>query len=218
MLSSHGASAAACARLRKRTALSLAAFAAALVFCLPASAGIRIITESPRGRIFRGIYDLMPPCWHASGNVLVREVTDYEMDMLVGEDESRRDANDDSVVDGYYQPGKGDDMPTITLRRSIRDGSAELVFAHEYGHYVWDNKLTEKQRSEYRRIWAKQQRAGKLVTEYAADCVEEGFSEAVSHFLLRPSVLKRRDEASYHFVQVTIDDGMKHYRQANAGH
>ncbi len=201
-------------RSRIRTALSLAA-AAALFLALPASAALRIISESPRGRLFKEIYDQLPPCWKASRSVLVREVSDFEMDLLVGEDEMRREGADDSIVDGYYQPGKGDELPTITLRRSIRDGAAELVFAHEYAHYLWDSKLNDKQRADYRKLWSKQERAGKLVTQYAGDCAEEGFSEAVSHFLLRQSVLKRRDDASYRFVQGLIDEGMKRQRTAN---
>ena len=213
MVSSQG-SGSPLGRSRIRTALSLTALAALFV-AVPASAALRIITESPRGRLFKQVYDQLPPCWKATRSVLVREVSDMEMDLLVGEDEMRRE-QDDSIVDGYYQPAKGDALPTITLRRTIRDGAAELVFAHEYAHYVWDSKLTDKQRMDYRRIWSKQERAGKLVTQYAADCVEEGFSEAVSHFLLRQSVLKRRDDASYRFVQEAIEEGMKRHRAASS--
>ena len=205
-------------RRRLRTAFSLSVFLALVLLCLSPGAfgALRIITESPRGRVFKNIYDMLPVCWKANRAVLVREVSDYEMDLLVGDDELRRAEDDDSVVDGYYQPGRGEDMPTITLRRTIRDGAAELVFVHEYAHYIWDNKLTEKQRVEYRRIWDRQERAGRLVTDYAGECVEEGFSEAVSHFILRQPLLKRRDEASFRFVQTAINDGLKHHRQANA--
>jgi hypothetical protein len=98
----------------------------------------------------------------------------------------------------------------------MRNAAAELVFAHEYAHFIWDSHLSERQRGDYRRIWAKQEALGKLVTQYAADCPEEGFSEAVSHFLLRQSVLKRRDDASFRFVQIAIEDGMKRHRQTIA--
>jgi hypothetical protein len=164
--------------------------------------------------MFKAVYELFPPCWRALRPVLVREVTDSEMDMLVCDEDAGRESEDDSVVDGYYQPGRGGEMPIITLRRSIRDAAAEMVFAHEYAHYIWDHKLSERERSEFTRIWTKQERAGSLVTEYAADSVEEGFSEAVSYYILRQSVLKRRDDPSFRFVQLVIDEGMKHLRKS----
>ena len=203
------------ARTQVRTSLAVAALAALLV-SFPAAASLRIATESPRARIFKAIYDQFPICWRATRLVVVREVSDADMDFLVGEEEEwRREGRDDSIVDGYYQPGRRGEAPTITLRKSMKDGAAELVFAHEYAHYIWDVFLTNRQKADYLRIWDKQVMPGMLVTEYAGESVEEGFSEAVSHYLLRPQVLKRRDEASFKFVQEAIAEGLRRRRAMN---
>ena len=199
---------------RHLAGISVALTLTILFLAIPAAATLRLMTDSPRGRVFKSVYDMFPTCWKALRPVLVREVTDEEMDMLVGEEEDGRESEDDSVVDGYYQPGRGSESPIITLRRSIRDTAAEMVFAHEYAHYIWDHKLSERQRGDYARLWNKLERSGGLVTEYAADSVEEGFSEAVSYYVLRPSVLKRRDEQSFRFVQALAEDGMRHMRKS----
>jgi hypothetical protein len=203
------------ARARLRTALAFAALAA-LVVSLPAAATLRVTPESPRGRLFKSVYDQLPPCWKANRVVVLREVSDADMDFLVGEEEEwRREGTDDSIVDGYYQPGRRGEAPIITLRKSMKDGAAEMVFAHEYAHYIWDVFLTNRQKADYLKIWDQQAISEKLVTTYAGESVEEGFSEAVSHYLLRPQLLKKRDEASYKFVQEAIAEGIRRRRAMN---
>src|SRR5437870_4366735 len=143
--------------IARQAFLALCVSLLATLLALPAAGALRIVSESPRTRVFRDVYEMLPACWKENRPVVVREVSDIDMDLLVGDDE--REQRSDSVIDGYYQPGRGDGWPTITLRRSLRDGSAELVFAHEYAHYIWDAKLSEKQRADYRRVWSRQQRA-----------------------------------------------------------
>jgi len=171
----------------------------------PASASLRINGYSPHASLWKRLYDKMPEVWKGRGDIIIREVSDSEMDQLVAEDEDDRGSggkNDDSVVDGYYHEGKGnrDDIPTITLRRTMPDDEAAFVFTHEYGHYVWYKILTRQQRSDYVNLWRSLKRSGELITRYAADSDEEGFAEAFAHFLRKPGRLRNLDPRSYRFI------------------
>jgi FPC/CPF motif-containing protein YcgG len=65
---------------------------------------------------------------------------------------------------------------------------------------IWDEVLTRNDRREYGSIWSSQRRRRSLVTEYAADSVEEGFAEAIAAYIRTPEKLRRRDLDSWQFV------------------
>jgi hypothetical protein len=124
--------------------------------------------------------------------VLVREISDQEMDDLVAEDseQAARQDDDDSIVDGiflYDDEGR----PTITLRRSLSPADAPLVFAHELGHLVWDTHLTAGERGRFTAAYKQSKSAKRLVTDYAGESAEEGWAEAFSFFVLKPDTLRR---------------------------
>lgn len=50
---------------------------------------------------------------------------------------------------------------------------------HEYGHYVWYEKLTETQRQDFTLCWEKSLRK---VTSYAHYNVKEGWAEAYAYY------------------------------------
>ncbi len=169
----------------------------------PADAALRMDTGSLHAPIWRKVYNDLPASWRSDKPIRVEEITDLAMAQLTAEGDSGRNGHGDaeSVVDGCFrQSDDRDDSPIITLRESLRGEDAELVFAHEYSHFIWDEKLTDTQRRSYTALWRAQKRAGHLVTRYAADSVEEGFAEAASFFLRRPSVLRSRDPASGRFL------------------
>ncbi|HLK57613.1 MAG TPA: hypothetical protein VKU00_13695 [Chthonomonadaceae bacterium] len=175
------------------------------LFAYPHSAlaELRIDTETPHAATWRKIYEQLPDAWKSSRIVVVREVSDAEMERLVAQTEggSNNRSDDGSVVDGVFQPGeKEEDPDTITLRESLRGSEVDMVFTHEYGHFVWDIRMTRAQRDQYRRIWKVQKHQGSLVTRYAGDSPEEGFAEAFAYFLRKSSVLKRRDADSWNFL------------------
>ncbi len=91
-------------------------------------------------------------------------------------------------------------MSRITLLQTLRGEEAELVFAHEYGHYVWDRMLSLQDRADYRRAWTKEKRARRLVTRYAGEDEEEGFAEDFAHYILKLDVLRRRAPESSSFL------------------
>src|SRR5205807_9417310 len=92
------------------------------------------------------------------------------------------------------------DIPTITLRRTMPEDEAAFVFTHEFGHFVWYKILTRQQRTDYMSLWRSLKRSGELVTRYAGDSDEEGFAEAFAHFLRKPSRLRSLDPRSYRFL------------------
>jgi hypothetical protein len=154
------------------------------------------------------LYEELPSPWKSRAVVVVREVTDREMVRLVEEhgDTSSRDSEDDDSVQGFFEyAGPREDTPTIVLRESLSDAEASFVFTHEYGHFVWEEKLTRRDQDDYFRIWNRQRRARRLVSGYSEDSVVEGFAEALAHYLRRPSQLHRRDMDSEEFLRDWLD-------------
>ena len=178
-----------------------------LVFVLsgwPACATLRITIGSPHASLWQRIYDQIPEVFKSHSSVLIKEVSDEEMEDLVGEHERDLQHNGSSqgVVDAFYQSAQSerDPTPSITIRRALPEYSAQFIFTHEYGHFVWYEKLSRSQRSEYKRIWREQKRAGSLVTRYAGEDEYEGFAEAFAFYLRSPAKLRRIDAESWHFL------------------
>jgi hypothetical protein len=168
-----------------------------------ACAELRIDHDTTHAAIWRKIYQQLPDAWKSSRIVVVQEVTDSEMEHIVAQSQGGNNNSEDdgSVVDGCFQPGeKEGDPDTITLRESLRGSEAELVFTHEYGHFVWDARMTRAQRDQYRRLWRVLKHQGHLVTRYAGDSPEEGFAEAFAYFLRRSLTLRSRDADSWNFL------------------
>ncbi|HLV81765.1 MAG TPA: hypothetical protein VKT32_15870 [Chthonomonadaceae bacterium] len=168
------------------------------------AAGLRIAYGAPHAALWKRIYDRIPAPWKTDRPLLVREISDDEMEALVERSGGYSNPEDAAtVVDGcYLDGGDTEEEPAcITLRETLNGANAGLVFAHEYGHYVWDDLLTESQRARYARLWRVQKRARHLVTGYAGYAEEEGFAEAFSYFVLRPELLRHRDSASWQFLQ-----------------
>jgi len=165
--------------------------------------------ETGRASLWRRLYDEMPAAWKSRSVVVVREVPDREMDRLVreGDDPPSRDPNREDEVQGFFEyAGPRQETPTIVLRESLGDSEAAFVFTHEYGHFIWEEKLTRREQDEYYRVWNRQRRGRRLISAYAADSVVEGFAEAFAHFLRRPSLLHRRDIDSEEFLQDWLDE------------
>lgn len=175
----------------------------------PVSAELLIAEDQPHAALWKQLYSQLPDVWKTDTHVVVKEVSSAEMAHLVAQVEGGDNREDDnSVVDGCYEPGARDGEPdTITLLSSLKGLDAELVFTHEYGHFVWDNLLTRSQRNQYRQIWKRQKASGHLVTRYAGDDVEEGFAEAFAYYLRRPATLKRRDTGSCKFLNGVLPGG-----------
>ena len=169
-----------------------------------ARATLRVRDDARHAEQWFRLYDELPSPWKTRRAVLLREMSPRDITRLAARLGDREaDHNEDSVVDGCYQNGEaGDDgPPIITVCDTLRGDQAALVFAHEYGHFVWDELLTEEQRGRYARVWRIQKRAHHLVTEYARESDEEGFAEAFAYFARHPSQLARKDAASTLFLR-----------------
>ena len=103
---------------------------------------------------------------------------------------------DEGEIDGVFE----DDPPRITLRVPEGEEPDTYTFAHEYGHYVWYDLLTNADRDRYAAVYKKQKAAHHLVTRYAQTDAEEGFAEAFSFYVSEPPLLRHRDSASYQFL------------------
>jgi len=196
-------------RQKARASRVLAAMCLILVVIVcsgwPARATLRIATGCPHGSLFQRIYEQFPEVFKSRSTLLVREVSDEEMDQLVGEHERDLQHNgnsDQGVVDAFYQSAQSerDPTPSITIRRMLPEYSSPFIFTHEYGHYVWYAKLNRGQRGDFKRIWREQKRAGCLITRYAGEDEYEGFAEAFAYYLRNPAKLKRVDSESWEFL------------------
>ncbi len=173
----------------------------------PARADLRVAASAPHAAQWRRLYERLPEAWKTGQPILLQEVSLSEMRQLVGRtgdnESSHENAGDRaSEVDGCYQSGGDDDNspPVISLSETLQGDDINLVFVHEYAHYVWDERLTRTQQAAYRKIWREQKRARRLITEYARESDEEGFAESVAYFQCHPGELRRRDPRAYQFL------------------
>lgn len=157
---------------------------------------------TPVSRALQAWYDHhMPRHFQARETFTVTPFDDQQMEAYLKGDSSDSEASshageDDGDVDGVFV----DSPPRITLR--IPDGGEPdmYTFAHEYGHYVWFDQMSESDRRHYRDIYDRQKAQNHLVTRYAATDCDEGFAEAFSFYVAEPPLLARRDPASFQFL------------------
>lgn len=151
----------------------------------------------------RRLHDQIPTTWRPRRRLLVQEVSEEELERLLAERESPLRALEVLDIDGFYHGGgdNPEEAATITLRETLGKEQALRVFSHEYGHFVWDEKLNEARRASYRRLWQAQKRARALLNPYAAESAEEGFAEIFSLFVREPARLQRLDQRSWQFLR-----------------
>lgn len=148
------------------------------------------------------MYDALPAFFKTKRTVVIEEVTDEGMEKLLAQEMPGQQDNQDkdSVVDGYYRPGSGEDGAIITLRKSLDGENVGLVFIHEYAHFLWETRLNARQRDDYRTIWKRAKRIDTLVTGYAGESVEEGFADTLAYYVRRPDTLKRKDREGFKYM------------------
>ena len=190
---------------RIASVLLIYSFAAFILCSLRVEASLRIVGSPRHAAVWQQAYDHLPCCWKTDRTVTVLGLSDSDMVAFITRNGGRARleyGNNRSTVDGCYQKG-GDDkgnVGTIRLCDCREEPQSAQVFLHEYGHFVWDEKLVKKQREDFKRLWRRQKTVGRLVTKYAGDNVEEGFAEVMAHFLRQPGVLRECDPASYAFI------------------
>ena len=144
----------------------------------------------------------IPAKFQAHGLFEVQPFSDAGMEAYLHDSDSASENNadnnseDDGEIDGVFV----NDPPQIVLRVPVSGQIDFSTFAHEYGHYVWFDLLTKDDRKRYKALYDKQKSARRLVTDYAAESVEEGFAEAFSYDITDPASLRRQDSLSYQFL------------------
>jgi hypothetical protein len=145
----------------------------------------------------------IPARFQARGKVEVQPLSDAGMDDYLhtdsdtqNSDTQNSDTDSDEEVDGVFT----DDPPQIFLRVSDPAQIDYATFAHEYGHYVWFDLLSKGDRKKYKAIYDRQKSAHRLISEYAAESLEEGFAEAFSTNIVDPESLLHQDPLSYQFL------------------
>ncbi len=147
----------------------------------------------------------IPAKFQARGAFEVQPLPDFDMDEYLRgnapDDHSQNNSHnnsedDEDEIDGVFV----DHPPRITLRVP-ESGKIDFdTFAHEYGHYVWFDLLTRSDRKRYGAVYDRQKAAHKLITDYAAESVEEGFAEAFAADINAPLALLHQDPLSYRFL------------------
>ncbi len=189
---------------------------AAGLLLAPRGAGAQIVVTGPVTPAARSLTSWfahhIPARFGARGRFEVHPLNDDEMDayLRTGDSDSDQDQPDqdqpdqdqsshadDGEVDGIFE-----DKPARITLRIPPSGQPDLyTFAHEYGHYVWFNLLSQTDKSRYADLYNKQKARHHLVTRYAQTDVEEGFAEAFSFYVNEPPLLLRRDALSYQFLR-----------------
>lgn len=187
----------------KRAFLSLLISSVFLTCCARFSqAALSVDPDAPHAAVWRRLYARMPTLWKSTERLKLREVSEEEMRHIAADVDGDANTNGDSVVDGMYQEAGDtlDSPPIITLCPQLEGTEPDMLFAHEYGHFVWNTKFTDAQHARFRRIWREQKRAGRLITEYAGEDLDEGFAEAFAFYLCRPDDLSATDQRAWAFL------------------
>jgi hypothetical protein len=196
-------------KYQKRLPFSLGvAFCAAALFAISCSnvlADLDIQGGSPDQREqIRNIYNnRVPSAWRTARMVNIHILNDVDMNAYIrdGSDEHMLSGDADDTIDGIFE----DDPPTITLRGSSACDAIPFTFAHEFGHFFWQNELTKADRCRYANIYGRQKRSHHLVTDYAGVDVHEGFAEAFSYYVIARKTLARRDALSCKFLDAVLE-------------
>ncbi len=200
---------------RKSSVLFPVLFAAATAFGAgtPAAASLKVVGSSKHTALWQHIYDQFPAAWKTNQVVVVEEVPAAVLNQEAGDD-----GDQDGTIDGdFREPDPRQLRPaTIRLSDELEDADSGFVFTHEYGHFIWCETMGWPQQREYRRLWMQQRSGGHLVTYYAADEPEEGFAESFAHFLLKPDMLRQRDDQSWQFL-TALSQG-KEYHAPDMGY
>lgn len=182
-------------------ALSLAAF---FVWPRPTQADLDIsgANSQERATLQSDFDNHVPIRFHTGQEIDVQifsreAMLDYIREGQPADQSADQDEGDDTI-DGIYEDGP----PTITLRTTPDLDDLSFTFAHEYGHYVWEDLMTRSQHRAYAKIYYKERAAHRLVTAYAATDLDEGFAESFSFYAMAPPILQKRDPLSYRFLCV----------------
>ena len=141
----------------------------------------------------------IPAKFSARGAFEVQPLSDFDMDEYLhgdSDDAQNNSQDDEDEIDGVFV-----DHPPRIMLRVPESGKMDFdTFAHEYGHYVWFTLLTKGDRKRYGAVYDKQKAAHRLITDYAAENVEEGFAEAFAAEVNAPAALLHQDPLSYRFL------------------
>lgn len=175
------------------------AVAGLLLFGRPAAA--QIIVNGPQTQAGRALTAWfgrhVPAKFLPRGKFEVKPLSDAAMDdYLSNGDDGPHSQGDDDEIDGVFV----NRPPQIVLRVPDREAVDYYTFAHEYGHYVWFDLLTQDDRRQYKTLYERQKSAHRLITGYAGVSLEEGFAEAFAVSLTDPAALSRQDPASARFL------------------
>lgn len=166
------------------------------------SAELRFPTGIKQCNNWQSVYNQMPAVWKTDRIIDISLSSEKRLRQLMDEGEGEREIGGDQVVEGGFW--EGSDQPdadaTIVVLNSLKGERGEHTFAHEYGHFVWDFKLTAGQQKIYQGIWEHQKTAGHLISSYAGTSVEEGFAEAFSAYLCERDKLHNHDLLSENFL------------------
>ena len=146
----------------------------------------------------------IPAKFQARDKVEVLPLSDDAMDDYLHSDpdsdsdggSSEDNTEENGEIDGVFT----DNPPQITLRVPDPAQIDYATFAHEYGHYVWFDLLTDNDRKRYKAIYDRQKAAHRLISTYAGESLEEGFAEAFSADIVTPAALLHQDPLSFQFL------------------
>lgn len=144
---------------------------------------------------------VVPQVFTRDRTVLIRIVSSKQLQSDTSTTESPA-ADRFGTIDGYYRSG-GNSLQAdgeIEVSSDLRGTKLSMVLAHEYGHFVWFERMTTAQRKAYREVWTKDKHRHQLVTTYATESAREGFAEAFSWYIYRNRQLKQGDLGSWQFI------------------
>ncbi len=170
--------------------------------CSTANPAFYLNPSAQHCRIVEQFCTKVPPALTGRRTVLIRIVSPRTL--RTDACSSSRAALDTlGTIDGYYHSGGSllEADCEIELSSSLSGNKLRMVLAHEFGHFVWFERMTSDERRTYRVLWRHDMHTNSVVTRYAQESPKEGFAEAFSWYLYRNARLKHIDRASWGYLR-----------------
>lgn len=150
--------------------------------------------------VWEQMYAKVPTVWKAQKDLQVREFYSDSWNSFLLKEVGALPINGRIV--GIYIPERRE----ITMPEDLEQEKCGRVFLHEYGHYIWFNQTTTKQRHDFERIWKAHQVFA--ASYYSTVSVEEGWAEYFSFYIFDPEYLKDIDTSMFAFFRA-VETGQR---------
>jgi len=174
--------------------------ALSLITSLSSIPHLKYRPTSHHAAVWEQMYAKVPAIWKAKKDLQIREFYTDSWDAFLKREVGALPI--EGRIIGIYVPSRRE----ITMPEDLDQSECGRTFLHEYGHYLWFEQSTTKQRHDFERIWKSHQAFA--ASYYSTVSVEEGWSEYFSYYISDPQYLKDIDISMFAFFR-SVETGQR---------